>query len=100
MKSFSFAAFVVSADELLSFDQIVNNLSVELRELFRIAFAKNFKPAMPYPEVPHSITSIARFTVHFCCDVSWSLSQKPGPDSIRPKNCFKLGSFTFSDPEP
>jgi hypothetical protein len=86
---------------LLFFHQFVDNLSIEPHEIFRKSFAKPLKPAMPTPEVPHSIPPIAaRLAFHFCRDVALSLPQKPGPDSLSPKNIYKLNPLTFSDPEP
>jgi len=66
--------FVISANEFLFLDQALNDLPVEPSELFRMAFAEKLKPAMPTPEISHSIPSIALgFAFHFRRDVALSL---------------------------
>jgi hypothetical protein len=94
-------SLVIRANEFLLLDQFFHNLLVEPRESLRISLAKSFKLAMPTPEIPHSIPPIALgLTLHFRCDVASSLLQKPGPDSLSPKNVYKLNSLTLANPEP
>jgi len=96
-------SFVVRADEFLSLDQLVNNLPIEPRKVFREALAENLKPAMPTPEIPHPVPRIVpgrRLALHIRDDVTFGPLQKPCPDSIPPKHRFKLGPLTLSDPEP
>jgi len=101
LKTFIPVGFVIRANEFLFINQSVNHSPIELREIFRVTFAENFKSTMPTPEIPHPVPPIAnRLIFHFGRDVSFSLPQKPRPDSVPAKNNFKLGPLTFSDPEP
>src|ERR1700722_19903918 len=94
-------SFVIRANEFLFLNQFVDNLPIELRETFREPPAEYFKPAMPSPEIPHPVPPIAnRLKLHCGRDVTFSLPQKPCPDSILPEHCFKLDPLTFPDPEP
>src|ERR1700719_3625788 len=44
---------IIRANEFLFLDQLLDNLPIELREIFREALAKNLKPTVPNPEIPH-----------------------------------------------
>src|SRR3984957_13002932 len=56
---------------------------------------------MPAPEIPNPVPPIAdRLAIHFGCDVTFTRSQEPRPDSFRAKNISKLDPLAFSDPEP
>jgi hypothetical protein len=51
--------------------------------------------------VPRSASSLGqRLAFHFGSDVTFSLPQKPCPDSVPPKYPLKFRPLTFSDPEP
>ncbi len=68
-------------------------------------FAKDFKLAMPAPEIPHSIPlnalSLARqFALDFGVAIALGLSQKSRPNALSSENTYKLNSLTLSDPEP
>ena len=70
---------VIRANEFLFLDQLINNLPIELREIFREALAKNFEPAVPNPEIQHPIPPNApslgqRLALHFRRDVALGLS--------------------------
>ena len=45
------AGFVIRANEFLLFYEFVDNLPIELREIFGKPLAENFKTAMPAPEI-------------------------------------------------
>jgi hypothetical protein len=56
---------------------------------------------MPFPEIPHPVSPIVdRLAFHFGPEVTLSLPQKPRPDSVSPKNIYKLNSLRIPDPEP
>jgi hypothetical protein len=94
-------SFVIRANEFFFVHQLCGNLPLELIEIFRKPLAENLKTAMPDPEILNPVSPIAnRLALDDRRDVAFTLPQKPGPDSIRPKNNSKLNPLTFSDPEP
>jgi hypothetical protein len=94
-------SFVIRANELFFLYQFPGNLPVELTEIFRKPLAENLKAAMSTPKIQNSESAIAnRLALHVGSDVTLSPPQKLSPNSIRPKNNFKLSPLTFPDPEP
>src|SRR6202041_1165208 len=92
---------VIRANEFLLLHQFPGNLPLELIEILRITLSENLKTPMPAPEIPNPVPPIAdRLAIHFGCDVTFTRSQEPRPDSFRAKNISKLDPLAFSDPEP
>jgi hypothetical protein len=93
--------FVIRADEFLLLNEFVDDMPIELSEIFRKPLAKNLKPAMPAPKIPNPVTSVTyRLALELGSDATFSPPQEACPNPARTKNNFKLSPLTFSDPEP
>jgi hypothetical protein len=63
--------FVVRTNEFLPLNEFVDNLPIELLKIFQKPLAKDFKTAMPAPQIPNPVPPIARrLALHFGSDVT------------------------------